>query len=206
LRQLSAAGIAANKVEVEAAMFDELKRWCDLGGFKRGPRSSANNVVDGTWVIKWKWVKGADASGKPVTRKTIKARLTTRGLKDLQGYQENIETFSGTATKSAQRIVNGTAAQHGCVLFSMDISAAFLKGLTFKEIAELTGKPLRRVQFQMPANCIHLLRKLPGLADLSPLTEILELLRAIWGLKDAPRAFGMRRDQTLRMFGARPTC
>ena len=203
---LTASDIAANRTEVEAAKFDELKRWHDLSGFQRGPRSSAKNIVDGTWVIKWKMVKGVDASGNTVTRKTIKARLTARGFKDLQAYQENIETFSGTATKSAQRIVNGVTAQHGFVLFSMDISAAFLKGLTFKEIAELTGKPLRRVQFQMPADCIHLLRRLPGLADFNPLVEILEFLKAIWGLKDAPRAFGMRRDQTLRLFGARPTC
>ena len=29
----------------------------------------------------------------------------------------------------------------------MDISAAFLKGMTYEKIAEMTGEPLRSVQF-----------------------------------------------------------
>jgi len=150
-------------------------------------------------------VKGTDNSGKEVWRRVVKARLTARGFRDLQAFQENIETFSGTATKSAQRMVCNVTSQHEFTLFSMDISAAFLKGLTFKEIAELTGKPLRAVQFHVPKDSVHLLRKLPGLHDFDPVTEILEFLKSIWGLKDAPRAFGMRRDQTLRRFGATPT-
>ena len=193
--------IEANRSIVEAAQFDELKRWHDLKVFQRKRKSECKNPVDGTWVLKWKRVKQADGS----VQKIVKARLTARGFKDLQAYQENIATFSGTATKAGQRAVCGFAAQHEYTLFSLDISAAFLKGLTFKEIAKLTGEPLRSVQFQMPANCIHLLRKLPGMEDFDPGTELLDFLKAMWGLKDAPRAFGLRRDQTLREFGARPT-
>ena len=43
-------------------------------------------------------------------------------------------------------------------LFSMDISAAFLKGLTFKEISNITGETLRNVQFDFPAADAWLLR------------------------------------------------
>lgn len=190
---------------VEEAQLDELRRWNDLKVFRRGKRSESRNPVDGTWVLKWKYVKVKDSSGKEVEKRIVKARLTARGFKDIQAYAENIATFSGTSSKSAQRAINGFVAQHEYVLFSMDISAAFLKGLTFQEIAELTGEPLRSVQFVMPPGCVHLLRRLPGLEDFDPITEILDFLKAMWGLKDAPRAFGLRRDQTLREFGARPT-
>eukprot|EP00975_Prorocentrum_lima_P047133 9855468-Prorocentrum_lima.AAC.1 len=60
----------------------------------------------------------------------------------MQAYIENIKTYSGTATKWAQRAVNAFAAQNNYVLFSMDISAAFLKGMTFEEIAPDTGGKL----------------------------------------------------------------
>ena len=85
--------------------------------------------------------------GKPQTVKAIRARLTARGFKDYQAYEENIATFAGTASKMAQRMVCAFAAQQEYVLFSMDISAAFLKGLTFTEISKIAGEPLRSVQF-----------------------------------------------------------
>eukprot|EP00975_Prorocentrum_lima_P036810 7745769-Prorocentrum_lima.AAC.1 len=55
----------------------------------------------------------------------------------MQAYADNIKTFSGTATKWAQRAVNAYAAQTSYTL--MDISAAFLKSMTFKEVAKETG-------------------------------------------------------------------
>eukprot|EP00975_Prorocentrum_lima_P064179 12895994-Prorocentrum_lima.AAC.1 len=46
----------------------------------------------------------------------------------------------------------------------MDISAAFLKGMTFKEIVSETGDTLRPVQFDFPPADVWILRKLPGRA------------------------------------------
>eukprot|EP00975_Prorocentrum_lima_P026225 5511443-Prorocentrum_lima.AAC.1 len=63
----------------------------------------------------------------------------------MQAYTDNIKTFSGTATKWAQKAVNAYAAQNNYTVFSMDISAAFLNGMTFKEIAKETGDTLRSV-------------------------------------------------------------
>ena len=74
-----------------------------------------------------------------------------------------MKTNDEIATKSGQSMINGFAAQQGYTLFSMDISAAFLKGLTFQQISELTGQPLRSVQFKVPGNSVHLLRRLPGM-------------------------------------------
>eukprot|EP00975_Prorocentrum_lima_P016601 3520426-Prorocentrum_lima.AAC.1 len=80
----------------------------------------------------------------------------------------------------------------------MDISAAFLKGMTFQEIASETGDNLLSVQFDFPAADIWILRKLPGMEDYGNSVEILDLLKAMWGLKDAPRAFGMRLSRSLQ--------
>ena len=115
----------------------------------------------------------------------------------MHAFREEIQTYSGTATKWSQRAVNTHTAQEQHVLFSLDISAAFLKGLTFEEIAKETGTTLRSVQFDFPKADAWLLRKLPGMEDFDAQAEVLDLLNAMWGLKDAPRAFTMRLARTL---------
>ena len=50
-------------------------------------------------------------------------------------------------------------------LFSIDIYAAFFKGLTFVEFAKETGDPLRAVQFDFPQSDAWLLRRRPGMVD-----------------------------------------
>eukprot|EP00975_Prorocentrum_lima_P000251 52378-Prorocentrum_lima.AAC.1 len=60
----------------------------------------------------------------------------------MRAYTVNIKTYSGTATKWSQRAVNAYAVQMNNMLFSIDISA-FLKGMTFQEIASETGDNLR---------------------------------------------------------------
>ena len=57
------------------------------------------------------------------------------------------------------------------------------------------------MQFDFPAADAWLLRQLPGMADFDINTEILDLIKAMWGLKDAPRAFTMRLSATLRAAG-----
>ena len=82
-------------------------------------------------------------------------------------------------------------------IFSIDISAAFLKGMTYEKIAKITGAPLRSVQFDVPPRDAWLLQKLPGMSDFNYHTEVLDLIKALWGLKDAPRAFGLKLVETL---------
>eukprot|EP00975_Prorocentrum_lima_P053627 11251220-Prorocentrum_lima.AAC.1 len=60
----------------------------------------------------------------------------------------------------------------------MDIFAAFLKGLPFKEIAKETGDALRPVQLDLPAADVCVLQKLPCMADDDNAKEILNLLKA----------------------------
>eukprot|EP00975_Prorocentrum_lima_P034383 7228963-Prorocentrum_lima.AAC.1 len=61
----------------------------------------------------------------------------------MQAYTEHIKTFGGIAMEWAQRVVDAYAAQTNYMLLSTDLSAAFLEGMTFKEIAKETGGTLR---------------------------------------------------------------
>ena len=127
--------IVKHKKQVDQAKLEELKRWHNLDCFVRMPRSKATNRVDGTWVLKWKKVR-REVNGQSTWVRIIKARLTARGFKGMQAYSEKVTTYSGTASKWAQRLVNQHAAQFKHELFSMDISAAFLKGMIYQKIAE----------------------------------------------------------------------
>eukprot|EP00975_Prorocentrum_lima_P065278 12902538-Prorocentrum_lima.AAC.1 len=61
------------------------------------------------WVLKWKKskkeVQGQQSWVQSWVR-IVKARPAARGFKDMQAYTENIKTYSRTATKWAQRVVN----------------------------------------------------------------------------------------------------
>ena len=59
----------------------------------------------------------------------------------------------------------------------MDISAAFLKGMTYTSIAKLTGGPLRSIQFDFQPKDAWLLRQLPGMEDYDNNLEILDLVK-----------------------------
>jgi len=164
-RALSKEELVQYAAEVDAAKFVELKKWHDLQTFRRFARKDATNVLDGRWVINWKeqYVAPKVEGGKPTFKWSIKARLTARGFKDVQAFNDNIATYSGTANKASQRIICAQAAQSCTVLWSMDIGSAFLKGISFAEIAKKTGTPLRSVQFDFPAKDVHLLQLLPGM-------------------------------------------
>ncbi len=182
-----------HKVKVDASKLKEIKGLVELGCFKRRPKRGAFNVVDTRWVITWKMIDKV---------LQIKCRLTMRGFKD---RQSDIETFAGTTSRAGQRVVNTVVAQEDdFVLFSFDVSQAFAKGLTFEEFARLTGQELRSVQFRLAPEDVPLLRHLPGFEDFDPDTEVLEMLKPIYGLKDAPRAWRKRLHQALVRFGANP--
>eukprot|EP00975_Prorocentrum_lima_P045099 9447629-Prorocentrum_lima.AAC.1 len=60
----------------------------------------------------------------------------------------------------------------------MDIVAAFLKGMTFKEIAKEASDTLRSVQFDCPAADVWILQKWLGMADYDNTENTLDLLKA----------------------------
>ena len=176
----------AHVEECTQAMRDELLRWQKLNSFERYPRSLATNVLDSRWVLKWKMVDG---------KRSIKARLTVRGYKDLQGSE--LKTQASTATRWGQRIVCMVAVQNDWTLFSADVSQAFLQGMSFDEVAKLKGEVKRSVQFEVPPGSIPILRMLDGYEEFDGLVEVLNMLRGGFGLKDAPRLWNMVFSEVL---------
>ena len=152
------------------------------------------------WVHKRKWEKpksdGKADSGTTGSNDkdngywTIRSRLTVRGFKDQQ--KEDIARYAGTSTRSSQRILVSEAVRNRWPMGTLDISVAFLKGVTYKELADMTGEPVREVDFYLPASCIPLLRLVPGFEDFDPQTEVLHCDKPGTGLADAPRAFSIK--------------
>ena len=132
--------------EVQQAMLEELLRWCNLGAFERMPKHRASNILDARWVLQLKKVN---------EKWCIKARLVVRGFKDLQATQ--LATFAGTTSRWGQRIVNSIAVQKGWILFTADVSQAFLRGLTFEEAAKHKHEVVRTVQFTVPPGSLGIL-------------------------------------------------
>jgi hypothetical protein len=63
-----------------------------------------------------------------------KSRLCARGFLDAQ--KDELPTRSTTATRLSQRLVVSVAATHLFDLASWDVSGAFMKGLSFRQVQE----------------------------------------------------------------------
>ena len=189
---LSPSDLRDHQDKVQETKFKELSDLHGLGCYGRMPRRQANNIVDTKWVIRWKLVDGV---------RSIKSRITMRGFKDAA---QSLETFAGTATRWSQRVINSVAAtEDNHTLFSLDVSKAFAKGMTFEELSRLSGQPLRTVQFELAAADIPLLKRIPGFEDFDPNREVLTMFKPIYGLKDAPRAWSKKLHEVLVKFGLR---
>ena len=177
--------------EVSKTKLKELVSLYELGCFKRMLRKHSRNPVDTRWVHTWKL-------GEDMLR-FIKSRITMRGFKD---RCEWMETFAGTATRWAQRVVNSvTVQEEDFELFSMDVGSAFAKGMTFEELSRLTGEQLRAVEFDLTSEDVKILRLIPGFEDFDPAMETLTMIKPIYGLKDAPRAWRKKLHLILTEWG-----
>jgi hypothetical protein len=77
----------------------------------------------------------------------------------------------------------------GWDLFVLDISTASLQGMTYEEMTALTGSEPRNVAFQLPASTVPVFRKLKGCEHFNSDIHVLWARKAMYGLKDAPRAW-----------------
>ena len=168
----------------------ELKAWVELESLEPAYRREATNPISARWLMKWKLVGGVWI---------IKARLVIRGFLDKQ--QNGLDTASFTASRTSQRLVLSVVVQHGWRLFSWDISNAFLRGMSFEEIAKETGQPLREVCMDPPADVYTLLHEYPKFKGCDKLTHFLRLLKGAYGLKDAPKLWKRRLEKALKTLG-----
>ena len=72
-------------------------------------------------------------------------------------------------------------------MWTVDVRKAFLKGISYKELAEATGEPLRVVNFELDPESVEILRRFPGFEDFDPTTEVMSNIRPGTGNVDAPR-------------------
>ena len=178
-----------NVAACRTSMVKELGRWHRHGAWERAPKAEAQHLLTSRWVLKWKQIAG---------EKAIKARLVVQGFKDNQ----NVKNFSATTTRWGQRMILIFATQFSWELVSADVSEAFLRGLTFEELYRSgEDKVLRDVQMLIPPGSEELLRTLPGFEDYNSQTECLKMKKPGFGLKDAPRLWGLALKKVLSKIG-----
>lgn len=182
--------VRENAQAVFQAMLDELLTWNSFKCFKRIPKGETKCVIDCKWVLKWKVKNG---------ERKIRARLCLRGFKETGADGES--NYSATATRLSQRILVSEAALRGWVLASTDVPKAFLQGVSYQELAETTGKPLRDVSFTLSRQGNEVLKMVDGFQDFDPTKEVLHCLKPGTGCRDAPRSFSIQLRKVTEAFG-----
>lgn len=190
---LSKEELITHKTEVEAAILEELRIWNNYNCFKMFPRKGARNIIDSRFVAKWK-VKDLK---RPYESRVIRMRMALRGFKEW--CAENLDTYAATGSKVSQRLLLSEAACNPQWSFlSLDINKAFLQGMTYQELSELTGQEERIVHFTPPPGSAPILRLLPEFQDFDERYHVLKCLKPGTGCKDAPRAFSMKLASVTR--------
>ena len=182
--------ILANEDEIWHADQAEIKNFIDHKVFRVSRLEYAQErPLSCVWVRKWVWRR--DMNGKWVRR--AKCRLCCRGFLDPQ--KALLSKHSTTATRLSQKILVSDAAIYGWPMESWDVSSAFLQGFNFKHIEEACralGIPVptftRKVYIVPPANVWFHLRYLgfKNAPSMNYALFCLELLKAMYGLNDAP--------------------
>merc|ERR1712086_862475 len=193
---LSKKDFATHGSEITTATIAELRIWLENSCFKQCLLKDAKNVMTSRYVAKWKKIKNKDGS----ISRVIRMRMCLRGFMDTEAF--SLDTFSGTAKRASQRILASEAACHAdFIMASLDIDKAFLKGFTYKELAEATGEHERMVCFKLPPGSAALLRKFPGFANFDESIHCLQCIKPGTGTKDAPRAFSLKLRRTTKCIG-----
>ena len=136
LDEPTATEVKANPGFISAAIRKELGSFATHKCFEPVRKGKLKNVLTSRWLFKWKVIDGV---------RTIKTRLVVHGFKDHAASW--LVTYANTTTRRGQSIINSVAAQQQWELISADVSTAFLQGMSFTQLAELTGEPLREVRF-----------------------------------------------------------
>ncbi|RLN27572.1 hypothetical protein C2845_PM05G34840 [Panicum miliaceum] len=126
--------------------------------------------------LKWVFKLKRDEAGKVVKHK---ARLVAKGYVQQQGIDFD-EVFAPVARMESVRMLLAAAAQEGWYVHHMDVKSAFLNG----ELKE-------EVYVQQP----------PGFVAAGHEAKVLKLNKALYGLRQAPRAWNVKLDSSLQDMG-----
>ena len=100
----------------------------------------------------------------------------------------NLPSHASTAQRFGQWIIASETVQHDWEICTTDASKAFLQGVTYEELSEITGEEIREANSTPPRRSEEILRTFPGFPDFSPDREVLHCDKPGTGLVDAPRA------------------
>ena len=74
-----------------------------------------------------------------------------------------LETFAGTAKQASQRLVSSEVARRpNWVYAAVDVAKAFLQGMAYAEMHELTGEAPWEVNFPLPPGSAAILHQVPS--------------------------------------------
>src|SRR5438132_3655898 len=104
-----------------------------------------------------------------------KARLVAKGYVQRQGVDFD-EVFVLVARLESVRLLLAMAAQEGWIIHHMDVKSAFLNGELSEEV--YVAQP-------------------PGFIEEGAEDKVLRLDKALYGLRQAPRAWNIKLDQSL---------
>jgi hypothetical protein len=136
------------------------------------PRHEGKSVVTSKWLYKLK--HAADGSIEK-----YKARFMARGFSQVEGVDYD-ETFASVARYTSIRVVISIAAEMGWKIHQMDVKTIFLNGLIEEEV--YIEQPLG---FEVHGRKSYVCR----------------LKKALYRLKQAPRAWYLRIDAYLQQLG-----
>lgn len=128
--------------------------------------------------LKWVYKLKKDAQGVVVKHK---ARLVAKGYVQRAGVDFD-EVFAPVARLDSVRLLLALAAQEGWMAHHMDVKSAFLNGELVEEV--YVGQP-------------------PGFEVVGEENKVYRLDKALYGLRQAPRAWNTKLDTTLKKIGFR---
>ncbi|GKD04526.1 retrovirus-related pol polyprotein from transposon TNT 1-94, partial [Tanacetum coccineum] len=138
----------------------------ELNQFKINDVWSLIPPPDNQTIIGTKWVFKNKLDENGVVSKN-KARLVAQGYNQQEGIDFD-ETYAPVATLESIRILLAYACVHNFKLFQMDVKSAFLNDFINEEV--YVAQPLGFVDFEKP-------------------NHVFKLKKALYGLKEAPKAW-----------------
>ena len=192
--------------QVEAGDRKELESFVTHDVFQLMKKANAwTSVLDAIWVRKKK--------RQPDGSLVVKCRLCIRGFLDPQKWF--LPTRATTASRMSQRMLLSIAALMNWNVESLDVGNAFLQGFSFEMMTEALKKrglsPVehRQVLLEPPANVWRHFRAIKNCkwrVEDSDISEyLLRLIKAMYGLNDAPLAWQMCVSDFLSELGAKPS-
>ena len=155
-----------------AAMEQEFDALIKNNTWRLVPSKPGVNIIDSKWIFKVK----RHANGN-IER--YKARLVAKGFKQRQGLDYD-DTFSPVVKPTTIRLLLSLAVSRGWFLRQLDIQNAFLNGILDEEV---------------------FMRQPPGFEDPQRPHHLCHLDKALYVLKQAPRAWHARLGAVLRQQG-----